>query len=282
MIVDAHHHYADESHYTEYRDFPARLIEAMDRYGWDRVCLSGVGAAFHNRGNGDVAEAVARFPDRLVGLGYVDLDVRKPGYVDEVACMGMRGLKIIATHKRYDDDAYLPFYERAAANGLPILFHTGFLGGDISSTPHDACSDNYRPIMLDRIARLFPDLPLIAAHMGTGTWFHEALAVMSHPNVYGDTSGGPSERSPEFFLTPPNDRLNWNKVIFGSDSLPNDGHIPFGKLKRLMAGLGLDQATRRGVLGETAARIFGLTDNRETGTNGPSDSYDRRRVVLHG
>jgi predicted TIM-barrel fold metal-dependent hydrolase len=264
MIVDVHHHYADPAHYTQYKDFPAQLVEAMDRYGWDWVCLNGVGIRYHNKENRDVAEAVARFPNRLVGIGYLDVDRKKPGYVDELRSMGMRGLKIIGTHLRYDDDLYLPLYERAAVARLPILFHTGFLGGETQPGPRDECSDNYRPIMLDRIARLFPDLVMIAAHMGTLLWFQEGIEVTCrHPNVYGDFSGGVGSEDPDFYRMPIHRRINWNKVLFGSDSLPNDAHIPFNAVMRLMADLKVDPGTQRNVLGETAARIFGLGRDKQ-------------------
>ena len=260
MIVDAHHHYADGTYYTDYPDFPAQLVAAMDRYGWDKVCLNGLGAHYHNLGNKDVASAVARFPDKIIGIGHLDVDRDAPEQVEALRAMGMRGLKIIRTLKRYDDDAYLPFYRRAQAAGLPILFHTGFLGGDVKpGETEDVSSDRYRPITLDRLARLFPDLKMIAAHMGTGIWFHEALAVVNHhPNVYGDTSGGPSGQPPEFYRQAPYNQLNWNKMVFGSDSLPNDGHIPFNDLKRLMRALKLPAETQAGVLGNTAAAIFGI------------------------
>jgi predicted TIM-barrel fold metal-dependent hydrolase len=258
VVIDVHQHYADSSHYTDYADYPARLVDAMDRNGWDRVCLNGLGPAFHQRGNREVAAAAARLPDRIVGVGHLDPDRDKPGCVDDLKSMGMRGLKVIATLKRYDDDAYLPFYERAAALGMPILFHTGFLGGDAAAGPRDVSSDRYRPITLDRIARLFPGLPLIAAHLGTMTWYHEALAVMSHPNVYGDTSGGPGNMAAEFYRLPLNNAIDWSKMLFGSDSLPNDGHIPFGNLRRLMGELGLDDVTQQGVLGGTAARLYAV------------------------
>ena len=258
MIVDVHHHYADGTTYTDYTDFPAQLVTAMDRYGCDKVCLNGLGPRYHNHGNDDVVAAVKRFPDRLVGIGHLDPDLDTPDRVDAFRDLGMRGLKIIRTLRRYDDDAYLPFYRRAEAAGLPILFHTGFLGGLQPGLSEDISSDRYRPITLDRIARLFPELTLIAAHMGTTIWFGEAIMVMQHPNVYGDPSGGPSGLPPEFYRLPPYSFLNWNKVVFGSDTLPNDSHIPFNNLKRLMESLKLPEETRTAVLGGTAARLFGL------------------------
>ena len=260
VIVDVHHHHVDGKYYPGYEDFPAKLVAAMDRRGWTWTCLNGIGPRYHCLGNEDVVRTAERYPDRIVPIGFVDLDERPHTFIDDLKAMGMRGLKIIGTQKRYDHDDYLPFYERAAQHHLPILFHTGFLGGAVQPRPCDQSSDNYRPITLDRIARLFPELPLIAAHMGTMTWYHEAVAVMNHPNVYADTSGGPAAMEADFYRLPLNNRIDWRKVVFGTDSLPDDGHIPFGHLGRLMAELELDEATRRNILGETAARIFGLSE----------------------
>ncbi|MHC4887281.1 MAG: amidohydrolase family protein [Planctomycetota bacterium] len=258
MHFDVHQHYADGTTYAGYDDFPAELIAAMDSNGCDWTALNALGPKMHNGTDDDVLAAVERYPDRILGLGFLDPDRMAPDEVDEFKRKGMRGLKVIGTLRPYDCDDYLPHYERAAALGLPILFHTGFLGGDPSEEVQDVASDRYRPMTLDRIARLFPDLPLIAAHMGTVIWFQEAIAVMSHPNVYGDTSGGPSDMPAAFLQTYPNDRLQWEKVVFGSDSLPRDAHIPFNNLKALMGELGLEESVQAGVLGGTAARIFGV------------------------
>ena len=114
MIVDVHQHYVDGSRYPGYEDYLARLIEAMDGNGCDRACLSGLGPRYWGAGNEEVARAVEQHPNRIVGMGHLDVDRQPPGQVDELKRMGMRGLKIIGTLKRYDDDAYLPFYERAA------------------------------------------------------------------------------------------------------------------------------------------------------------------------
>lgn len=259
LIIDVHHHYSDVQRYPAYApDFPARLIQAMDRNGWAWTLLNGLGEKWHNRGNCEVFQAVARYPDRLAAIGYVDVDRDPPARVDELKQQGARGLKIIGTLLRYDHDTYLPFYERAAAHALPILFHTGFLGGDLAAMPRDESSDRYRPMTLDRIARLFPELPLIAAHLGTLTWYQEALAVMNHPNVYGDTSGGPGDAPATFYRLPLNDRIPWDKMLFGTDSLPDDGPIPFQNLSRLLDELAIPTETKQLIFGGNAARIFQL------------------------
>ena len=262
MIIDVHNHYSDGDYYTEYTDYPAQLIRAMDRNGWDKVCVNGLGKRWLNLSNSDTAKAIKQFPSRLIGMGFLEMDSVLPDQVERLRDMGMRGLKILGTLKRYDDDAYLPFYERAQAEAMPILFHTGILSGEAlkgAAVPKDISSDRYRPITLDRIARLFPDLNIIAAHMGTELWFNEAVLMMNtHRNVYGDTSGGPWGKPAAYYRNPYHQPLNWNKVVFGSDCLPNDGHIPFNQLKVLMNDLNLSPEIQAGVLGGHAAEMFGI------------------------
>jgi len=260
MIIDAHHHYADESYYTDYHDYAADLVRAMDRYGWDWVCLNAykvpdLAPEFSND-NRLVAEAVERYPRRIIGIGWIDMDKQTPAMIKHLHDMGMRGLKIIATLKRYDDDAYLPFYEEAAALSMPILFHTGQLGGTTLLKPMDVSSDRYRPITLDRLARLFPGLVIIGAHLGL-PWFEETLGMMDiHPNLYFDLTGRCSELSPEYYTLPRYSVIRWERLLFGSDSLANDGHIAFTQIKHLMNALAVDPQTQQKVLGETAAKIY--------------------------
>ena len=112
MIIDVHHHYADGAYYREYTDFPAQLVDAMDRNGWDWVCLNGLGARYHNLGNAAVVTAMSRFPNRIIGVGHLDVDRDGPEQVDALRDMGMRGLKIIGTLKRHAGGLLPPAAER--------------------------------------------------------------------------------------------------------------------------------------------------------------------------
>ncbi len=105
-------------------------------------------------------------------------DSRSLAIAEEFAEKGLRGIK---THPpiyraRIDDEAAYPFYELAAGLRLPILFHTGV---------HGWLLDNYRPLLVDRIAQQFPDLQIIVEHMGGWEFFGEALAVVrNNRNCY--------------------------------------------------------------------------------------------------
>jgi len=73
---------------------------------------------------------------------------------------------------------------------MPILFHTGMVSRGLEDTKFRVSSDFMRPVRLDKIARCFPNLIIIGAHLGH-PWCDEAAVIMTHnPNVYFDICGG--------------------------------------------------------------------------------------------
>jgi predicted TIM-barrel fold metal-dependent hydrolase len=132
-----------------------------------------------------VAEAAKRFPDRLVPFFCIDprregaLEMFKRGVED----WGMRGLKFHPTAGffPYQEECY-PLYEACLEYGLPVIVHTG-------SQPAPMKFRFARPVYLDDVAGDFPDLKIIAAHVGHA-WWEEALLVAGvKPNIYFDFSG---------------------------------------------------------------------------------------------
>jgi predicted TIM-barrel fold metal-dependent hydrolase len=127
-----------------------------------------------------------------------------------------------------------------------------------------------RPAYLDRIARHFPQLPLIGAHFGN-PWYEEAaeLARM-HPNVYFDLTGSTlKKKRPQFFKEllwwaedelygKMGDKTPWEKILFGTDvSIELMGDV-MNDYRILMDGLGLIEEQRQLIWGGTAAKLFGL------------------------
>lgn len=71
-----------------------------------------------------------------------------------------------------------PVYAKCAELGVPVGLHTG-----INFSSHGPLEFE-RPVLIDRIACDFPELPLICHH-GGWPWPHEAAAVAwKHKNVY--------------------------------------------------------------------------------------------------
>jgi hypothetical protein len=195
MIIDMHLHLFGPGH-PHYRDSGLEILcEECAKAGVDRVCISSCGRQYKQPGNEAVREAFTKYPDFLIGFAYVRLGIDRPWVVDEIKAQGFGGIKVISPL-----DDYMRLYERAARHKLPILFHTGTVGSLGLDHEYDVSSDRMRPIKLDRIARTFPELPLIGAHLGV-PWIDEAASLMcGHPNVYFDMSGGPAAHvgSPRF------------------------------------------------------------------------------------
>ena len=188
-VINVHAHI----HRTD--DVPRKVAEWMAE-GAVRTCVQCIpaipGQPDWGVMNGkEIQPWIERYPDHLVGFAGVNQSLQpdSPAVVGEWRSRGFKGLKCIRPERPYDDDAFMPVYEAAARLGMAVLFHTGYL-----SFPKDyrgpSVMDFMRPVRLERIARYFPELQIIGAHLGS-PWCEEAVKLMlSHPNVHFDISGG--------------------------------------------------------------------------------------------
>lgn len=139
----------------------------------------------------DVLEVARRYPDFFIPFGFIDF-TQPPDQVDEMKELGFVGLKAIRPLRPYDDQSYFPIYERAAALKMPILFHVGII---MKNKPEDMTPaqslgpTNMRPSMLDAVAVAFPEIPVIAGHMGF-PWQNELFeSLYYYPNIYCTVCG---------------------------------------------------------------------------------------------
>jgi uncharacterized protein len=165
------------------------LIAEMDSVGIDKVFLLAfdvqrtLGARVPNE---YVAELCQLHPDRLIG--FCSVDGASADAADTVARWGrhkaIKGIKIAPAYLKLSptDRCWYPVYETAQSLGLPILIHTGF-------TPNKAADQRFFPPMLVReVARQFPALRLIMAHLGS-PWVQQCLDLLGQcSNLYADIS----------------------------------------------------------------------------------------------
>jgi predicted TIM-barrel fold metal-dependent hydrolase len=147
------------------------------------------------RDNDEVVLEMARaLPGQVVPFGYLHL-AKGADWVDRQKERGFAGLKAHTPPRPWDDDSFFPIYERAAQLGLPIVFHTGQAWTDTLdhypyAVGHRSRSTDWMHVeRLDVVAKMFPTLTIVAAHMG---WPHCDAALglaMTHPNFYLDTAG---------------------------------------------------------------------------------------------
>jgi predicted TIM-barrel fold metal-dependent hydrolase len=225
--------------------------------------------------NEKVLEICKCHTDWFVPLMRFDLwDKVDPDEVFRFRDSGARGLKFIYPYYEYDHDLYMPVYAAAEECELPVLFHTGcFYPSPADAVWKRPVLKNMNPLNLDRIARSFPKLRIIMAHLGTRIWRREAAELVRyHPNLYTDLAGcgawmgvGADEFA-QLFAHPiysgvPNTKL-YGKLIFGSDSYVSQPTILSEATRyyeMLLQRLNVPQEVHEAVMGKTAAEWLGIT-----------------------
>jgi predicted TIM-barrel fold metal-dependent hydrolase len=229
-------------------------IAAMDAGGVDLGLIS----AWHAPegpliSNDEVAGFVRKHPGRLAGLASVDLQ-RPMAAVHElrrcVKELGFKGLRVVPWLWGLppNDRRYYPLYAECVELGVPFCTQVGHTGPLRTS-------ETGRPIpYLDDVALEFPELVIVAGHIGY-PWTDEMIALArKYPNVYIDTSAYTAKRYPlelVVYLRGGGRR----KVMFGT----NYPMIAPQKAVESLDTLRLDDEALELFLDANARRVFGLT-----------------------
>jgi predicted TIM-barrel fold metal-dependent hydrolase len=166
-----------------------------------------------------------------------------------VRSLGFKGLRVIPWLWELppNDRRYYPLYAECVELGVPFCTQVGHTGPLRSSEPG-------RPIpYLDDVALDFPELVIVAGHIGY-PWTEEMVALArKYENVYIDTSAYTARRYPPElvrYLRADGRR----KVLFGS----NFPMIAPGKALEHLDALDLDDEARGLFLEGNARRVFSL------------------------
>ncbi len=167
-----------------------KLLQSMDEAGVDFTVICAIDNADNEVftpelvewQNKAAAQVARKHPDRVMALAGVDPrrkdapDLLRQAFEE----FGMRGLKY---HADYGYDPAGPesyrLLEIVQANGGVLLTHT-------SPLPPPARPKYADPSLLADIGVDFPDLKVIAAHMGMIDWRPWAALAAHQPNLYGD------------------------------------------------------------------------------------------------
>ncbi len=203
-------------------------------------------------------------------IGFMSLDPTQAGWQQELrtghAELGLRGIKIMPMYAGFDPRHrdFDELWSNAIELGLPVLAHTG------TTFVSDAVLDYARPGLFDEVARRFPQLRLVLAHLGH-PYQGECLAVIrKHEHVYADLSAlhyrpyqlwHGLKLAQEYAVT--------HKLLFGSD-------FPFTTVNDSITGLhrivtepgpfgpiGTDMLEQ--LLARDTLRLLGLPDPRPIG-----------------
>lgn len=201
MIVDCHVNVYEEQHLTpvhgqqvatrsggfDPKADPDTVFQAMS--GVDKAIIFTLryGDSAGIDGDDEVtARAVAKYPQKFVGFAAVD--PRRPDAMEllrhAVEDLGLRGVKFgpIYNGVHLADPRMVPIYEYCVKHDLPLTMHMG------TTYARNAPLEMGRPIHVDEVARRYPDLKMVMAHMGH-PWGEECIVVArKHPNVYCEVS----------------------------------------------------------------------------------------------
>ena len=170
---------------------PERLVAILDKYGIDIACLlpesmmDTTGYTSRWCSNGEMASVVDKYPDRFIYEPNLS-PIKQKGVKNTIWELeywvkerGAKIFKFFPCEDTYINDTDLwPFYEKAQELKIILCLHTGFCWTPPGKSKHTL------PILLDDVARDFPELKIVAFHMGYPYYDDLNMIAMGHPNVY--------------------------------------------------------------------------------------------------
>ncbi|MEM9284472.1 MAG: amidohydrolase family protein [Pseudomonadota bacterium] len=230
----------------------ALTVAAMDAAKVDKTLISAWQAPGRDLiSNDEVASFVAEAPDRLIGVGSVDISKPMAAVREIRRCVEELGFKAIRVlpwlcERPPTDRLFYPVYTACCDLDVPFCTQIGHTGPLMPS-------EVGRPIYLDQVALDFPELKIVAGHIGY-PWTQEAIAVATkHENVFIDTSAYTVERYPDELVAYLKAHGR-QKVMFGT----NYPMILPAKALEGLESLGLSDEVSALFLSGNARRIFGL------------------------
>jgi predicted TIM-barrel fold metal-dependent hydrolase len=225
------------------RGAPARHREAMRTV--DRYVIVGLQLPWIHIPNEFVARQVAESDGRAVGFASVDphSDGATTEFERAIKELGLRGLKLSPVYQGFDPrtEKAWRLYELADRLCVPVMFHVG------GAAPTSATLEHGSPLLLDPIARAFPRLKIVVAHLGQPQMGETVMLLRKQPNVFADLSAR-FHRPWQLYngLVLAMEYGVWDKLLFGSDfpiRSPAEAVQLFRRLNKMVEGTNLPQIT---------------------------------------
>ena len=260
----------------EYQDPDGeKTLRSMEEAGVDFTLV----CAVDNAGNPDITAELVQAQNQMVGniaqkhpkklMALAGVDPRRPQGPDMLKqCFEEFGMKGLKYHPDWGFDPISPesykLLEYLEANKGILLTHTGPMYPPSRGRFSDA-------MLLSDIGVDFPDLKVIAAHMGQVNWRPWASLAHLQPNLYGDLAmWAPFALGRfEFFCRELRDIIDYvgvSKILFGTDDpifrmvIPTADWIRSIKdlPKNAPKGISFTEEEVNAILGDNAADMLGL------------------------
>jgi predicted TIM-barrel fold metal-dependent hydrolase len=214
--------------------------------------------------NDAVAEYVRTRPAKLIGFAGIDPSAPVKAAEELERARSELGLKGIALSPAAQNlhpcsSKVEPIYELAMSAGLPVLFHPGV------GVARESVLEFAQPILLDEVARTYPRLKIVIAHLGY-PWTRETLVLLEkHEHVFADISWLLNQPWEAYQALLAAHQMNvMGKLLFGSgfpfNSPAQSIEVLYG-LNHLVGGTQLPRIPReslRGIVERDALNLLGI------------------------
>lgn len=230
-----------------------QIVTAMEQAGIDKLMLS----AWHRPGqwvfhNDEIATMIKEFPNKFAGVAAVNLEKPVEAVRElerAVKELGFKALRVVPWlwNRPPNDKFYFPLYVKCIELDIPFCTQVGHTGPLMPS-------ETGRPIpYLDEVALVFPELKIIAGHIGY-PWTDEMIGLAwKHENIYIDTSAYLPRYYPQqlihYIKT-----IGQDKVLFGT----NFPQLSLEKAVKQVKELNLPIEIEAKFLGKNAQQVFKL------------------------
>ena len=235
------------------------LIASMDESGVDKSVILNMGWVNHElcvETNDYILEAVARYPQRLIGFCVIQplAGDRAIKEMERCARNGAKGIGEMRPDVQgfdlRDSVIMAPVVEAAIENDLIFLTHASEPVGHQYFGKGNITPEFIYPFILS-----FPDLKLVCAHWGGGLPFYALMpeVAQAFANTFFDTAATPFLYRPQIFKQVA-DILGSDKILFGSD-------CPLMSPTRVITQLesvALSEEDRAKILGGNAQRLLSI------------------------
>lgn len=226
----------------------SNLISRMDEWGVDRAVVLNIATNPKQQTNVNNFAIEINKNNRIYSLG--SLNPHSDNIKSEAKRLRDNGIRGIKIHPDYmglciEDDGYNEIFSACIENDLFVITHSGW---DFISPDLIHCS----PEGLAKVLKKFPDLKLIASHMGANKLWDEVEKHLVGKNIWFDTSlvpifGLPNKQAERILKNHDPD-----KILFGSD-------FPWCSMKReleYMDSLNISAELREKVYSQNALKLF--------------------------
>ena len=235
------------------------VLELMDRAGIDKAVATSLNSVFYydcEIGNREVGQACAQHPDRLIPFAVLNphLMLWREHLHECVEAYGAKGIKLHPDYHKYSllGDRAAEVMAEAHTLGLPVYVQTSLL--DIRHHP-GYCLVPEVPIreVAQAVERYLENIFIVAGAKHFRTRAVELFDAAGSDNFYivTDGLGGPFDGIGELAET-----IGSGRLLFGTRA-----PLLYAEAARVVVEQSdLSEEDRKGIFGENAARLLGLTD----------------------